>query len=447
MSRCALVLATAILAASGVRAQQVPSRMTLQDALEIARERNPGYRKAIVRADASGADITAGVGRFLPNLNGGLNFNGSTRTVFTGTDDFGRAVATPTSRTFQSSSSSQNVSSSLTLFDGFQNINNLRAARAGARATLAGVDVEVARMEANIKRQFHGLVEAQDLVAIEERMLVARNEELDATERLFRVAGRTRVDVLGAQVGVSRQEAALETARGTARKNRLLLAEGIGLEGGVPFEADGVLPDVFDPSLLAVEELVTYALQYNPGVRQATANVRQADHTTGAARGQRLPTIGANASFNRSLSQNGYSGLFELDPRDRAFSFGFSVSVPIFQRFQTSQAIARASANEQAAAEDLRALRLQVERMVRSAVIDVENSYRQVQLAERSAELGRQRLVMAQQQYQVGSIDFTQLQQIVTTSANDERNALGARLNWANAVTALEELLQRSVRP
>ncbi|MFQ5703304.1 MAG: TolC family protein [Gemmatimonadales bacterium] len=437
----------AMLGAGAVQAQQVPQRLTLEDALEIARERNPAYRKAIVQADASGADVTAGVGQFLPNVNGSLNFNGSTRTVFTGTDDFGRAVETQTSRTFRSSSSSQGVTSNLTLFDGLQNVNNLRAARAGARATRAGVGVEAARMEADVKRRFYGLVQAQDLVAIEERMLAARNRELSATERLFRVASRTQVDVLGAQVSVSRQEAALETARGTARKNRLLLAEGIGLEGGVSFEAQGTLPEVFDPSLLDADELVTYALQHNPRVEQAIANVRQQDFAASAARGQRWPTLGANVGFNRSLSQDGYGGLFELDPRDRAFSFGFSVSIPVFTRFQTSQAIARASANEHAADEDLRAVRLEVERMVRSAVIDVENSYRQVQLADRSAELGRQRLAMAQQQYQVGSIDFTQLQQIVTTSASDERDALTARLNWANALTALEELVRRTVTP
>jgi len=431
---------------SGVRAQQAPVQLTLDDALELARQRNPAYRRALAQADAARADVLAGVGAFLPDLRGNLGFNGSSRTVVTGTDDFGHPVTLDDPVTFQGSSSSQGLQTGITLFDGLQNVNRLRGARADAAAADAGVQAQAIGIEAEIKRRFYQVLRIQELIAIEERLLDARRDELAATESLFRVAGREQVDVLGAQVEVARQEQNLEAARGEVRKARLLLAEEIGIENA-EFEIAGEFPELVDPSGLDADSVVGVVLRSDPRLKQADARAVGAQYAASAARGQRWPTVSASAGFSRSVSQDGYDALFRLNPRDRLWSFGFSVSVPVFERFSISQSIARAAANQRTAAEDRREIGLQVEREVRSTLIDVDNSYRQFQLAQRSAELGRRRLDMARQQYQLGSRTFTELQQIVSTSAQDERQALAARLDYVNAVVALESLIGGPVRP
>jgi len=442
-----VVLGSLVSATAADAQQQETARLTLEDALALARQNNPAYRRALAQADASGADVMARLGGLLPDLQASLGFNGSARTVFTGTDDFGRSVELDEASTFKSSSSSQSLRSNITLFDGFASLNNLRGARAGVSAADAGVDAQSAALEAEIKRRFYQVLQAQQLIQIEESLLDVRMRDLEATDRLFRVAARTQVDVLGAQVEVSRQEQALDAARGTERANQLLLSEWIGLESAAPFEAVGTLPEVFDPSGLDADALVSLVLSENPNVRQAMATAAQASFSATAAKGSRLPTISANAGLSRSLQDQGYGGMFKLNPRDRWFSFGVNVSLPVFNRFQTNQAIAQANANKDAAEEDLRAARLQVEREVRSNIIDVQNSYRTVQNAERSAQLARQRLTMAREQYQLGSIDYTQLQQVVTQSAGAERDALSARGRWATALVALEEVVGRPVRP
>lgn len=442
-----LLLCACTLVAKVHSQQQVPQRLTLEGALELAERNNPAYRSAIAQADASEANVRAGLGGLLPDLRANLEFQGYSRTVFTGVDDYGRSVELDQASTFKSSRSSQSLSSSMTLFDGFSSLNNLRSARAGASAAGAAVDAERARLEAEIKRRFYQVVQAQQLIEIEEELLDVRRRDLEATNRLFRVAARTQVDVLGAQVEVSSQEQALEAARGSARLNRLLLAEWIGLQETPEFEVVGTLPEVFDPSSIESDALVAEVLSENPAVQQATANAAQASFSASAARGTRLPTISANAGVSRALQEQGYSGLFNLNPRDRWFSFGVNVSLPVFNRFQTDQAIAQAEANRDAAEEDLRRVRLELERLVRGGIIDVQNSFLTVQHAERTARLARRRLDMAREQYQLGSIDYTQLQLVVTQSASAERAALSARGNWASALVSLEEVVGRPVRP
>ncbi len=426
---------------------QVPTRLSLDEALELARERNPAYRRALAQADATGADIAAGVGAILPNLTGNLNFSGSSNTVVTGTDDFGKPIELTDPLTFRNSAASQGLSTNITLFDGLQNLHNLQGARAGANAAHAAADAEAASLEGEVKRWFYQALRYRELIVLEETLLDARRTQLAATERLFRVAAQTQVDVLGAQVDVSRQEQALETARGEAQKAVLALAEQIGLPGDVTFDVDGEFPLVFDPGALDLESLLQQVKRDSPVLRQYEARANQAEFSTRAARGRRWPTITASLSFGRSLRLDGYDALLEFNPQDRAWNVGFGMQVPLFSRFSTSQAVAQAVATERAAEENLREVDLQLERQLRTAVIDLQNAYHQQQLAERSAELGRERLRMAREQYLVGSRSFAELQQIVSTTASDERQALAARLDYANALVSLEELVGRPVQP
>jgi outer membrane protein TolC len=80
-----------------------------------------------------------------------------------------------------------------------------------------------------------------------------------------------------------------------------------------------------------------------------------------------------------------------------------------------------------------------VEREVRSALIDLENAYSGVQLAERSAEIARERLRQGQEQYRLGTLDFTSLQRMIDDVAAAERQVITAYYQFATALLTLEE--------
>ncbi|HEV2148993.1 MAG TPA: TolC family protein, partial [Longimicrobiaceae bacterium] len=168
-----------------------------------------------------------------------------------------------------------------------------------------------------------------------------------------------------------------------------------------------------------------------------------AGHRVGAARGQRWPRVNADLGYNRSFRGPDYeavpSFLNPFDPFDRAFNFGLSIQLPVFDGFRSSAQVAQADAGRTRAQETLRATRLAVEREVRSALIDLENAFRASQLSERAARLSRDRLEMAREQYRLGAISFTELQQVVDRTAQAERDALRARFEFANALATLQE--------
>ena len=441
------VLVATLFVTGSTAAQDVPASLSLEDALRLGREWNPQYRQAVVQADATGADVRAAAGAFFPDLRVSLGFSGSRNVTSVGQDDFGGNIDIDQSRTIERSSSSQGLNSSITLFNGLQNFYNLKSSKAGAEAAYYGVDAEAVTLDAQIKTRFYQVVAALRSIEIEEEILRIRREDLLTTERLFRVAARNQVDVLGGQANVASQEQQLASAQGEYRKALLQLAEAIGFDEAVDFEVTGDFPEDFDPALLHAETLIDYVLRENPDLLQASASAARADFAASGARGSRWPSLSLSGGFNRSSSQQGYGGLWDFNPQNQAWSAGLSLSWPIFNRFSTANSIAQAAATQDVQHEQLRQTRLRLEREIRSALIDVENFHEQLLLADRSAELGLQRVAMTREQYQLGMTSFFELQQVVAQSVNDARGALNARLRYTNAVVELERLVGRSVRP
>jgi outer membrane protein len=191
--------------------------------------------------------------------------------------------------------------------------------------------------------------------------------------------------------------------------------------------------------------LVARAFEVNPLLKQSDAQVSAARHRASAARGERLPTISVNGGYNRGLQENDYGALWNLNPRNFGFNFGVNVSLPIFSGFQTFEDVARADGEARRADEQLRLTMLQVEQGVRSALIDVQSASEGLRIQQRSTALARQRFELAREQFRMGSIQFTNLQQIIADAANQERALVNTRYNFANAVVNLEEQVGESV--
>jgi outer membrane protein len=145
------------------------------------------------------------------------------------------------------------------------------------------------------------------------------------------------------------------------------------------------------------------------------------------------------------MTMQNYGAFGELNPQNYGFSFGVSGSLPLFSRFQTSAQIADAEAAAQDAEHDVRGARLVAERDVRAAVIDLVNAYRSLRLAEQNAELSRERQDLTQEQYRLGGITFSELQNVIDRTAQAERQALDARFAFITARLNLEARLGSSL--
>lgn len=445
----AAVAAIAAIAASAAGAQEraVPARLTIEDALAIARERSPDLAQARNSANAQGSQVRAGFGAFLPTLTAQLNFGGSDSRTVSGLDDFGQPVEEEIVRNFRSSSSNQGLYAGLTLFNGFRNLTTFRAAKASLAAAEENRLAARARVDAETTRRFYDAVRTRQLIALEERLLTSAREQRDNTARLFRTASATQEDLLGAEADVATQELQLARAEGEADKSVLAVREQLALVEPIAFEVTGEVPAAWDPVSIAADSLVDLAIRVHPDIIRLDAAAGAAHLRASAARGSYWPTVRVGASLSRSTNARGYDALFDFNPQNRTFGFSLSLDWPLFQGFQTRAQVSQAASEALNAEETLRAARLAREREVRAALIDLQNAYRGVALAERAADLSAQRLRLSRERYAIGAITFANLQILIDRAAQEERQVINARYQFAAAAATLDERVGRPVRP
>jgi outer membrane protein TolC len=425
---------------------ELPARLTLERALSLAARYSPSYRRALADVEAASAGVRESWGQFLPRLDASLVTDGGTTNSTLGKDEFGRPIQG--NANYRSSGSSENIGLSWLLFSGGAHITGLRSARATRRASEASARSALADARATVTEAYAQAVYDARVVALDSALLASARDRLAATEKLLAVGGADPTDVLGAQSDVASQQQALEAGRAQMLKDRLALATAIGVSADPgAFEPADTAIEVFDPTSLDADSLLTAARLSNPALLAAQAQADAADADVGARRGAYWPSISAGLGYGRSVGSPDYGSLFDLGAQQRAFSFSVQVSVPLFQGLQTSGAVAQASANATAAHEQARQQRLQLEQAVRGGLIDLRNAYRGVQLARRAAELSRRRVTMAQQSYEQGGGSFVSLQQVIGQATQVEQSALSAALAFAQARAELERRVGRPVGP
>lgn len=426
--------------APAAHAQEVvPRDLTFEAAFRVALERSPAYIRQLRNVESAEYGERQSLGALLPNLNASLGFNASTTRNKTAVDELGRPLEEPDFVENTTSSASQGLSGSVQLFS-LQNLRSWAASRAQTDAQEAAAELEAAQLRTRVGTAFYQVVQRDQLMGVEERGLATARDQLAAIRQLLRVAAKQPTDVLGAELDVARAEQALEQARGEARKAQLALREQMGVPMETAFDVVGGFPAVFDPGSLDVSGLVERGLRGSPRLAQQRAAVEAAERDLSAARAARYPTLSGSYSYGRGTTARDYDAFGRFDLPNSGWGFGVSVGLPLFSRFQTSAAVGRASVTAENARETLREARLALEREVRSALIDLENAYSGVRLAERSAEIAAERLRQGQEQYRNGTLqDYTALQQMIDAVTQEARRVTTAYYQFAVALLTLEE--------
>lgn len=358
--RPVLWLGAAVLYAGTAAAQQLPTRLTLADAVNIAVERNPDLRMAGNVVEAAQADkVTA---RTWPNP--AFTFQSEGRSIFRSPPDDGHEYS---ARVDQD------------LFPGARR----RLQTEGAET---GILVAEARFTDARRRLVH-----QVRVAYMQAVLAAADQTVAKTslEEIDRVIGLNRARLeQGAISGVEFRRLqverlrfaddvfAAELASRNARSALLALLNMPNL--GQPFEvAEPLIP----PSGVVIGEsgtvapldlsvLGAQAAAARPDVAAATGEVRRATTETRLQRALRrpAPTLGAGYKHNGG---------------NDALVFGVTIPVPLFNR--NAGPIARAEAERRGAENRVQSVLLGVNLDVQQAVNSVDVSRARVAYIERDA--------------------------------------------------------------
>jgi outer membrane protein len=492
--RSLLVLAAIAGAPLLAAAQQAPARLSLADAIVIARQNNPAYRQTLNdRGPAAWAVRNAFTSLFLPSVtaSAGIGYTGAGQQNFL-SSSFRQSVST--------------VSSGYDVGLSWQLSGTTLTQPGLTRAQQAATDADVAgaarALESGVTQQYLTVLQARENLALARKQVDRNTQFLRLAEARFNVGQATLIDVRQAQVARGQAEVALLQAETAEQVEKLRLFEQLGVTA--PVDVSGVqLTDSFAVQQPAwqLEELLRIAEQHNPSLEALRARERATGWGVKAAASSYGPSLsfsagwsgftqeftdlnpiiaGQQASFGAAFadcqeqnvirqnaglpanncaqydwSQVGSTEEASIRARNSVFPFDFTrqpftanigISLPLFTRFARPQQVSEAKARHQDMEEAVRQRGLQVQTEVSQAFLTLRTSHRTIAIQDTNRAAAAEQLQLATERYRVGSSSFLELTDAQVTNLRAEFDYVRAIYDYHRALAALESAVGRALR-
>lgn len=400
MTRSALLIATLLLRATVLPAQQPPPRLTLGEAIRLAARSNVSAVTAGLQADQAQARVRQRRAALLPYLSASAVESGTTLNTATFGFDFPTAPGVPP------------------LFDpngeilGPVNTLDVRARLAerlfdpAARGRLktATSGAEAARERATAVSEEAGAVAGNAYLLVQRAaaVLTARQADSVLADSLVRIArmrleaGQAVVlDVTRAQAQAATVRAQLINARTTLDRARLELTHALGLPIGTPLElADSLDPPVAAPAPGEQDSLIARALRQRPDIRAAEAALRASAQSISAVKAERIPSLEVFGNYG-AIGRNGRTYL-------PTYLWGIAVTVPIFTGFEREGRIQEEEFRQRELQRRYQDLLDQVALEIRTAYLELSAAFEQVGATRERLDLAAAEARQSAERFQAG---------------------------------------------
>lgn len=411
-----------------VQAQSETKQWTLEECINHALENNIQIQQSELNLLITNQNLAQSKYGMLPNINGFASH----------TYNFGQTIDPFTNQfaTSQVRSNSLSLSSSVTLFNGFQTLNTVKKNQADLQASRFDMEKMQNDISLNIANFYLQILFSHELVKNAERQLQVTSGQITRIQKLVDAGSLPEGNLREIQAQYASEELQKINAENQLNITTLNLAQILRLEDASNF--DVVMPNL--ESFQGVSELITpgalylTALETMPEVKSAEYSYYSAEKSKDIARGAYSPNLSATGSIGSGFSENNKEfadGELRVKPfndqLDDNFnkSVGFRINIPIFNGMSARSNVQRAKLSLEIAELNLEDTKLQLRQKIESAHNDAIAALKRYKAAEKSVDALNLSFNYTKQRFDVGMLNSFEF--------NNEKN----RLNNAES-----ELLQ-----
>jgi len=218
------------------------------------------------------------------------------------------------------------------------------------------------------------------------------------------------IDGLRAKVELQTRQQQLIQAKNNFAIQKLTVARVIGLAPGQEFELTDKSP--YQPfEGLTVDEALKHAYASRSDYQAAMTDIRAAEFSRKAAVAGYLPSLAFNADYGAAGAHPSTA--------TQVFDVRGTLSIPIFQGGSIHGDVLQADAKLEQSQERLDNLRAQIDSDVRTALLNLQSSADQVNVARSNIDLAEATLAQSRDRFSAGvadSVEVVQSQEIVASA-------------------------------
>ncbi|WP_211461146.1 TolC family protein [Collimonas silvisoli] len=414
---------------------QLPSPLTLLDAVERALCRNPQTRQAWANVKVQAAAVGVSRAAYLPSLNAsGSRSKGHSRTTY---PDFPQADSS-----LKTDSSTANLSLSWVLYDFGLRAANLESARQLLNAANATQDDTLQTVFLNTVQGFYQAQAAQAMLTATMDAEQAAERSFKASAAKYQAGAGTLADKLQAQTSYAQESLKRAQAAGDLQSALGSLAIAMGWRPNTPLTLADLSQQANDAPLLqqAVDDLIADAVRIHPKILAAQAQWKSAQAQVDAARAEGRPTLSLFASGDRNDTPiNQVSSRQSISSR----SIGVQITIPLFDGFSRTYKVRGAQAQAEAKQADLADVEQQVMLEVWKSAQALRTEAENLNTTDILLHSARQSFDVAQGRYKAGVGTILELLKAQSDLASAQQQRILALSNWQTARLRLAASLGR----
>ena len=417
-------------AASQLAAQTpgIPTTIAIDQAVQIALDRNLGIERARIGVESAGARLTSAFGAFLPTV----NLSAGYAKPLTSGDVVIQGTKIPGNQ--PDNILSANASTSVVLFNGFANSANYSAAQSSYDATLETLNKTRADIAFQARSTFLNALRAEQIMDVRKNDLEVAREQLARLKGLVEGGVGLMTSVYSQEAEVANGELALEQAitDATIARNTLKQLLNVSPLTELQLSNAGVAATI-DTNEIArnraafrnVGELAKQQLEQRREVEAAQLNIDAARFLVDASKGSYYPSLSATLGYSWQKVPD-----YSSDNADVSLNLSYSP----FDGFRTSESVQLAQAQLRQSELELQQLQVQLNAELQQAIARLDGAERQLLAANKSVQASRQSRIAADERYKVGVGNYSDYLLANAQYLNAQINNVNAVFNYRLAL-------------
>ncbi len=264
----------------------VPSSLSVEDAIGIARRNNPGYLQTANTLKNADAQLRTTYGALLPTSNTSF----STRYQQGGTQVIS-GLALGASGDTKQSAYALNLNYSISSAALFAP----KAARASRDATEATISDGAESLRSLVTQQYITVLQAQARAALQDTLVQTAQGQLDLAKAKVAVGAGTALDTRRAEVALGQSQVASLTAHNTAEIEMLRLFQELGVQKSASPQLTTKFP--ITPPTFTLDSLLDVARRANPALNSLRSSERSSALNVHAARTLYTPSLSLSTGW------------------------------------------------------------------------------------------------------------------------------------------------------
>jgi outer membrane protein len=320
---------------------------TLRQCIDYAISHNISVKQSENAAEQSNVDVSTAKWARLPNLNAGaeqsFNWGRTSRPV----QDTVTKVYSSVYENVSSRGTNFSLSTNVPLFTGFSIPNQYALAKLNLKAATADLEKAKEDLAVNVASAYVQVLYNQELSKVAEEQVLLSKEQLSRIEKMNEVGKASPAEVAEARSRVAQDQMSAVQAKNNYQLSLLELTQLLELSTMEGFSIVG--PDV-QPKFEALtppDDIFLTATSSKPSIMAAQYRLEGSKNNIKIAQSGYYPKL----TLNGNLGTNYYSTItssFSKQMEDNFSKYiGLSLSVPLFDRFETRNRVRAAKLQQQ----------------------------------------------------------------------------------------------------